>query len=147
MGTSVMTHPYCGALQPTNYMLAVKVTFNIPRSWPVLVLDDSEDRISWFRQRFHNVKFAKTSAAAIDLISHHKFKVAFLDHDLHWMDAGFPDRQHGNGKEVARYLAIHAFDGLVVIHSRSEQAEIMARILPQAKVCQFGDFDINECSE
>jgi hypothetical protein len=128
-------------------MLAFKVTFNIPRSWSVLVLDDSEDRISWFRQRLHNVKFAKTSAAAIDLISQHNFKVAFLDHDLHWMDAGFPNRQHGNGKEVARYLAIHAFDGLVVIHSRSGQAEAMARILPHAKVSRFGDFDINQCSE
>ncbi len=125
----------------------LKLTFNIPRSWPVLVLDDSEDRISWFRQRLHNVKFAKTSTAAIDLISQHNVKVAFLDHDLHWMDAGFPNRQHENGKEGARYLAIHAFDGLVVIHSRSEQAEVMGKILPQAKVCQFGDFDINECSE
>lgn len=123
------------------------MTFNIPRSWPVLVLDDSEDRISWFQQRLHNVKFATTSAAAIDLISQHNFKVAFLDHDLHWMDAGFPNRQHGNGKEVARYLAIHAFDGLVVIHSCSEQAEVMAKILPQAKVCPFGDFDVNESSE
>ena len=123
------------------------MTFNIPRSWSVFVLDDSEDRISWFRQRIHHVKFAKTSAAAINLISRHRFKVAFLDHDLHWMDAGFPNRQHGNGKEVARYLAIHAFDGIVVIHSRSEQAVAMARMLPQAKVCQFGNFDINECSE
>ena len=63
------------------------------------------------------------------------------------MDAGFPSRQHGNGKEVARYLAIHAFDGLVVIHSRSEQAKVMARILPQAKVHQFGEFEINQCSD
>jgi len=123
------------------------MTFNIPQSWSVLVLDDSEDRISWFRQRLRNVKFAKTSAAAISLFSQHRFKVAFLDHDLHWMDAGFPNRQHGNGKEVARYLAIHKFDGLVVIHSRSEQAGVMAKILPQAKVCPFGDFDITECSE
>jgi CheY-like chemotaxis protein len=123
------------------------VTFNIPQSWSVLVLDDSEDRISWFRQRLRNVKFAKTSAAAINLFSQHRFKVAFLDHDLHWMDAGFPHRQHGNGKEVARYLASHGFDGIVVIHSRSEQADVMAKILPQAKVCPFGDFDITECSE
>ena len=123
------------------------MTFNIPQSWSVLVMDDSEDRISWFRQRLRNVKFAKTSAAAINLFSQHRFKVAFLDHDLHWMDAGFPNRQHGNGKEVARYLASHEFDGIVVIHSRSDQAGVMAKILPQAKVCPFGDFDITECSE
>ena len=123
------------------------VTFNVPQSWSVLVLDDSEDRISWFRQRLCNVTFAKTSEAAVNLFSQQSFKVAFLDHDLHWMDAGFPNRQHGNGKEVARYLASHAFDGIVVIHSRSEQGEVMARILPEAKVCQFGHFEITECSE
>ena len=33
------------------------MTFNIP-SWPVLVLEDDEGRINWFRQRLHNVKFA-----------------------------------------------------------------------------------------
>lgn len=118
------------------------MTFNIPRSWPVLVVDDSEDRISWFRQRLGNVKFAKTSARAIELLAENSFKVAFLDHDLHWMDAGFPHRQHGNGKEVARYLAAHQFAGITVIHSRSDQAEVMAQILPHAKVCRFGEFDI-----
>jgi hypothetical protein len=123
------------------------MTFNIPRSWPVLVLEDDEGRITWFRQRLHNVKFAKTSAAALELLSSHSFKVAFLDHDLHWMDAGFPHRQHGNGKEVARYLASHQFAGLTVIHSKSEQAEVMAKILPAAKVCPFGEFEIVECSD
>lgn len=113
-----------------------QMIFNIPPSWPVFVLDDSEDRLSWFRQ------FAKTSAAAIDVLSRQSFKVAFLDHDLHWMDAGFPNRQHGNGKEVARHLASHWFAGIVVIHSRSKQAAVMAKILPAAKVYPFGEFDI-----
>jgi len=123
------------------------MTLNIPQSWPALVLDDCEDRISWFRHRIRNAQFAKTSAAAINLLSRQDFKVAFLDHDLHWMDAGFPERQHGNGKEVARYLASHGFGGIVVIHSRSEQAEVMAKMLPHAKVCRFGDFDTSECAE
>lgn len=123
------------------------MTFNIPQSWPALVLDDCEDRISFLRHRLRTAQFAKTSAAAIRLRSRQNFKVAFLDHDLHWMDAGFPDRQHGNGKEVARYLASHGFGGIVVIHSRSNQAEVMAKILPQARVRRFGDFEIAECSE
>jgi CheY-like chemotaxis protein len=116
--------------------------FNIPPSWPVFVLDDSEDRLSWFRERICNFTYAKTSAAAIDVLSRKSFKVVFLDHDLHWMDAGFPNRQHGNGKEVARHLASQGFAGIVVIHSRSEQSAVMAKILPTAKVCPFGDFDI-----
>ena len=92
--------------------LCSQMTFNILQTWLVLVLDDSEDRISRFRHRTGNVRFAKTSAEAITLLSGRNFKVAFLDHDLHWMDAGFPKRQHGNGKEVARFLASPGFKAL-----------------------------------
>jgi hypothetical protein len=49
-------------------------------------------------------------------------------------------------KSLVTSQSMH-FDGLVVIHSRSEQAEAMAKILQQARVCRFGDFDINECPE
>jgi RNA polymerase sigma factor (TIGR02999 family) len=34
------------------------------------------------------------------------FDAIFLDRDLSWMDAGFPDRQHGNGKESLAGLTI-----------------------------------------
>lgn len=123
------------------------MNFCVSPSWPVLVLEDDEDRISWFRARLSNAAFAKTSEQAITLLSSREFRVVFLDHDLHWMDAGFPDRQHGNGKEVARYLARTGFQGIVVIHSKSEQAEVMARILPNAKVCPFGSFEISVAEE
>jgi hypothetical protein len=67
----------------------------------------------------------------------------FLDHDLSWMDAGFPDRQHGNGKEVAHYLARTKFPGRVVIHSKNEDGvKAMVKILPAAAVERFGDFEI-----
>jgi hypothetical protein len=33
-----------------------------PQSWPVLVLDDCEDRISWFRLRLRNAQFATSLA-------------------------------------------------------------------------------------
>jgi CheY-like chemotaxis protein len=108
----------------------------------VFVLDDTDDRISWFRSKLPNVQFAKTCDEALEILSTQKFDVVFLDHDLTWMDAGFPDRQHGNGKEVARYLARTRFPGKVVIHSRSDQAAAMAKILPRATVIRFGEFDI-----
>jgi hypothetical protein len=119
------------------------VTFRIPSSWRVFVLDDCEDRISWFRQRMPQAVFAKTSEAALEILSEGTFDAAFLDHDLTWMDAGFPERKHGNGKEVARFLAIRRFRGVVVIHSRSDQAEVMAKILPGAHVVKFGEFEIS----
>lgn len=107
------------------------------------MLDDTEDRISWFRSKLPKVRFAKTCDEALEILSSEKFDLVFLDHDLSWMDAGFPDRMHGNGKEVARYLARTRFVGKIVIHSRSDQADAMAKILPQATIARFGEFDIN----
>lgn len=119
------------------------MNFTVPDHWRVFVLDDTEDRISWFRQRIPGVRYAKTCDEALRILAAEKFDLVFLDHDLSWMDAGFPDRQHGNGKEVARYLARTGFPGRVVIHSRSEQAPVMAKILPEAIVVRFGDFDLH----
>jgi hypothetical protein len=88
------------------------------------------------------MRFAKTSAAALDTLSTETFDLVFLDHDLSFMDAGFPDRQFGNGKEVARYLAYSKFPGRIVIHSHSDQAQTMAKSLPQAMVCRFDCLEI-----
>ncbi len=118
------------------------MTFHIPTHWRVFVLDDTEDRISWFRQRLPQMRYAKTAQAALDILSTQQFDLVFLDHDLSWMDAGFPSRLHGNGKEVARFLARTKFAGRVVIHSKSDQAEAMAKLLPQATIARFGDFEI-----
>jgi CheY-like chemotaxis protein len=118
------------------------MTFDIPSHWSVFVLDDTEERIAWFRSKLPNVRFAKTCDEALEILSSEKFDFVFLDHDLSWMDAGFPDRLHGNGKEVARYLARTKFPGKVVIHSRSDQAEAMTKILPHATVARFGEFEI-----
>ena len=122
--------------------LTEAMTFHVPDHWRVLVLDDTEDRLSWFRQRLPNVCCAKTAHDAISALSNEHFDLVFLDHDLNWMDAGFPDRQYDNGKEVARFLAIKRFLGRIVIHSKSDQAQVMAKILPQATVERFGDFEI-----
>jgi CheY-like chemotaxis protein len=118
------------------------VTFHVPSKCRVFVLDDTEDRLSWFRQRLPNMRYAKTAEDALGILSAEHFDLIFLDHDLSWMDAGFPSRLHGNGKEVARYLARTGFCGRIVIHSKSDQAETMAKILPQATIARFGEFDI-----
>jgi CheY-like chemotaxis protein len=119
-------------------------SIQIPAGWRVFVLDDTEERLDWFRSRLPRIRSAKTAEEALAILSAEEFDAVFLDHDLHWMDAGYPDRQHGNGKEVARYLAYSKFAGKVVIHSRSEQADVMAKILPQATVCRYGDFEITQ---
>ena len=86
---------------------------------------------------------AKTANEAIAILGEAKFDLVFLDHDLSFMDAGFPDRQFDNGKEVARFLAITKFAGKVVIHSKNEDGvKAIQKVLPQATVARFDEFEI-----
>lgn len=121
------------------------MTFHVPAHWRVFVLDDTEDRLGWFRKHLPGVelRWAKTAKQAIEILASEPFDLVFLDHDLSFMDAGFPERQFGNGKEVARYLAIKKFAGRVVIHSKNEDGvKAMAKILPAATIARFDDFEI-----
>jgi CheY-like chemotaxis protein len=59
--------------------------FHIPTEWPVLVVEDTGDRISWFRNRIPKSVFAKNAEAAFQVLERQEFKVIFLDHDLHWL--------------------------------------------------------------
>jgi DNA-binding NtrC family response regulator len=116
--------------------------FHIRPDWPVLVVEDTEDRISWFRQRLPEAVFAKNAESALSALSQQEFKVAFLDHDRHWMHADNSIFK-GTGKEVAKYMAEHRFQGIVVMHSRHEEgAAVMKKFLPKAKLAPFGSFDI-----
>lgn len=108
------------------------------------MLDDTEDRLRWFREQLAGVfcRQAKTAGEALDVLAE-PFDLVFLDHDLSWEDAGFPERQHGNGKEIARYLARTNFSGRVVIHSKNEDGiKAMKKLLPAATIARFGDFEI-----
>lgn len=124
------------------------MTFNIPADCRVFVLDDTQDRLDWFRTRMPQMRCAKTSDQALEILSTEKFDMVFLDHDLSFMDAGFPERQHGNGKEVARYLARTGFAGKIVIHSKNEDGvRSMAKTLPQAEIARYESFEIVTASQ
>ena len=117
--------------------------FHIPTEWPVLVVEDTEDRISWFRKRMPKAVFAKNAEAAFQALEQQAFKVIFLDHDLHWMHADNSIFK-GTGKEVARFLAKKDFRGIVIIHSKHEEgAAAMKKYLSNARLAPFGSFDIN----
>jgi CheY-like chemotaxis protein len=116
--------------------------FHIPTDWPVLVVEDTEDRISWFRKRMPKAVFAKNAEAAFRALEQQDFKVIFLDHDLHWMHADNSIFK-GTGKEVARFLAKDGFQGIVIIHSlHVEGAAVMKKYLANARLAPFGSFDI-----
>jgi hypothetical protein len=80
----------------------VSEQFHIPIDWTVLIVEDTKDRISWFRKRLPKAVFAQNAEAAFGALNPQEFKVAFLDHDLHWMHADNSIFK-GIGKEVARY--------------------------------------------
>jgi CheY-like chemotaxis protein len=117
--------------------------FHIPSDWTVLVVEDTEDRISWFRQRMPKAVFAKNAEAALRALEQQDFKMIFLDHDLHWMHADNSIFK-GTGKEVARFIAKNGFQGKVIIHSRHvEGASAMKKYLSNARLALFGSFEIN----
>ena len=117
--------------------------FHIPTEWPVLVVEDTEDRISWFRKRMPKAVFAKNAEAAFRALEQQDFKVIFLDRDLHWMHADNSIFK-GTGKEVARVLADNGFQGIVIIHSKHEEgAAAMKKYLANARLAPFGSFEIN----
>jgi hypothetical protein len=116
--------------------------FHIRPDWPVLVVEDTEDRISWFRQRLPKAVFAKNAEAAFRALEQQEFKFAFLDHDLHWMHADNSIFK-GTGKEIARFMANHEFQGIVIIHSRHEAgAAAMKKYLANARLAPFGSFEL-----
>ena len=116
--------------------------FHIPSDWSVLVVEDTEDRISWFRQRMPSSVFAKNAESALRALREREFKVVFLDHDLHWMHADNTIFK-GTGKEVARFMAKQGFKGIVIIHSlHAAGAAAMKKYLPNARLAPFGTFEI-----
>ena len=65
-------------------------------------------------------------------MSQQEFRVAFLDHDLHWMHADNSIFK-GTGKELARFMAKQGFQGIVIIHSQHvEGAAAMKKYLTNA---------------
>jgi hypothetical protein len=117
--------------------------FIVPTDWSVLVLEDTESRIAWFRERLPQATFYTSAVQAISALKDKTFQAAFLDHDL-----GFDDhhtRPNGTGGEVARYMAETRFEGVVVLHSVNAPArDYMVGLLPHAHVAPFGTFEI-EC--
>lgn len=154
--TRLQAGPSCSArarLNPeffTSSLLAgtdKTMIFKVPKSWPVFVLEDTADRIAWFRRQIPHAVIATSCDEALRILSTREFKIVFLDHDLGFLDAAYPERLHGNGKEVARFLARTAFPGVVVIHSKHEAgANAMKAYVPQASLAPFGTFEI-EISE
>jgi CheY-like chemotaxis protein len=117
-------------------------TFTVQSDWPVLILEDTQERITWFKERLPKAVYVATADAAIEALNTYQFRAVFLDHDLHWMHADNTIVK-GTGKEVALHLKKTGFPGVIVIHSKHDDAaDVMQKILPHAKRARFDEFEI-----
>jgi hypothetical protein len=120
----------------------MKTTINI--NGRVFLLEDSDYRIAWFKERVPNIVVCTNVNDAIGvLVTNEPFDVVFLDHDLGILDwAGVS--ANGDGKQIAKHLASTGFLGKnVVIHSWNKAgAAAMAESLKGALVIPFGQFEV-----
>jgi len=115
----------------------------ILRAWGIFILEDNDQRIQWFRERLPQATIALTAEDALAILSQGSFDFCFLDHDLCFNDAAFPDRP-GSGERVAHYLARKGFGGGALIHSVNEIGAMkMKARLPQAQIAPFGTFEVS----
>jgi hypothetical protein len=121
----------------------------LKKSWQVLLLEDSDERADWFKQRIPNLDHAYTSKAAIKALDGKEYDFIFLDHDLGGLGQ-YADRvivsqeKEETGTFVAEYLAARGFIGThVLIHSWNAQGvQRMLAALRHANAIAFGQFEI-----
>lgn len=117
----------------------------IKKGMSVFLLEDSEERIKWFKEKFPELVHAETVLQAIDILKDKQFDFVFLDHDLGMLDyADYSVGGEGTGRDVARFLSGKNWIGHnVVIHSWNPTgAAAMKDLLEGAVAIPFGQFDI-----
>ena len=107
----------------------------------VLVVEDAQERISWFEKKFKNdlLKIVTTADEAIKKLRLDlDWDYIYLDHDLGGADLGADGFNEKTGTEVAKFLSTKDFKGQIIIHSMNYYgAQSMKSILPNAIVCPF----------
>jgi CheY-like chemotaxis protein len=98
----------------------------------ILVVEDNEERIKWFKNRFKNdtLLVTKTAEEAIEILRDYPdWTCIFLDHDL---------GEGLSGVAVAKFLRESNNDSQVVLHTNNPCGrENMKSFLPNAVICQF----------
>lgn len=119
---------------------------HVPFNCKVFLLEDSEERVKWFRSRVRDLYWVATAEEGLACLeTMGPFDWYFLDHDLGVMDA-YGSAPQGSGLDVAIKLASTGCLGKhVVIHSwNADAAGRMKSYLPFASVIPFGNFEIKE---
>lgn len=106
----------------------------------ILVLEDDQNRIAWFKAYYPDADIVETAAEAIACLDRTRYRLVFLDHDLG--QGIYQDSGPGTGYEVAQKLAeLGTPHTVVVIHSWNHAgAKNMLWALPHARHIPFGMF-------
>jgi CheY-like chemotaxis protein len=104
----------------------------------ILILEDSAHRIVWFKAALkeHKLIFCAHARAGKQALRKNQFDLIFLDHDL----KGEPvdPESENSGCEVARYIAEHEIESMVIIHSENPLgSDAMAAILENSHVIPY----------
>lgn len=118
------------------------VTINIDLVKKVFILEDDENRIAWFQDKFAYAQaffVTKQTGTAIEVLNQLKFDLIFLDHDLepsHYSD--FAEGREPQMELTGLYVAKNLKDTLnvdtpVIIHSMNPVgSQKMNQELPNA---------------
>jgi hypothetical protein len=118
----------------------MKRIFHIEDTARVIVLEDNEERIAFFRETLPDSLIIRNPEAFFLALGIRNYFWCFLDHDV-------PSENDLNGAHVARVLAYMEFQGLVIVHSAnmlgaSRIEEILKRAGIHTDVIEFGGFEI-----
>lgn len=108
----------------------------------ILVLEDDENRIKWFRQNLigNVVDFTKDPKEANKWLEEKEYGMIFLDCDLEpehynnkaWVEGNFKQFEESSGIAVAKFLADNPTlnsNSRIIIHSLNPNgAEVMSRL-------------------
>lgn len=104
----------------------------------IFILEDNQERIKIFLEKYPKAIVAKTATDAIAILSKQKtWDKIFLDHDLG--NEIFVDVNVQNtGSEVARWMSEHPIEGEIIIHSLNPiGVRHMMALLPKAEYIPF----------
>lgn len=105
----------------------------------ILILDDNDERIVWFKQYFPDADIAKDATQGIRKVITNDYDLIFLDHDL-WRTDELGKEDNNNGYEVAKALVRSSLNknADIIIHSMNfAGAQRIKGLLPQAQYIPF----------
>lgn len=125
---------------------------NIPVDKSVLIVEDNEERLNWFREIFNGMRYhtCMSSQDALDFLEYRTPDVVFLDHDAVpiFVSLSNPNYEDKTFFRVAQRLAKNNFNGFVIVHSGNPVgAKRMADLISDRSearvvIAPFGTFKI-----